>query len=209
MKPSAILVAALACSATAAPVLETRQFGLGGIFGLPLSIFGQGINLAGDIFDSAACAFSTVIGGRSSLCFNQAGRSDGNGKGVTIVIKVGANGGANGGASGGANGGASGGLTGGISGGISGSLGGGIAGGSGGSTGDSDANGNADGAIDADKAMDEFGYGFKYKTVGDRWRITITPNNKELEECEEFYPKDSEKGIQELVAEAALECLNK
>ena len=187
--------------ANAPPQLETRQFGLGGglggIFSAPLSIFDQGLNLAGNIFDSAACAFGAVIGGRSSLCFSQASRTDGNGKGVTIVIK------------GGANGGATGGLTGGISGGISGATGGSISGATSGSTGDSDSQDNAGGAMDADKAMDEFGYGFKYKTVGDKYRITITPNNKALEECEELYPKGTEQTIQELVAEAALECLSK
>ncbi|KAG9250595.1 uncharacterized protein F5Z01DRAFT_665940, partial [Emericellopsis atlantica] len=185
MKPTTILIAALASSATAVPVLETRQFGLGGIFGIPAAIFGQGIDLASDIFDSAACAFGTVIGSRSSLCFNQAGKGGGNGKGVTLVIK------------GGANGGASGGLTGGLTGGISGSAGN--------SDSKGDASGEANGAIDIKEAKENFGYDFEYKTVGDQYEITITPNSKDLKPCTDKYNKD--KGIQQLVSEAAEKCL--
>lgn len=100
---TAVLVSALASGAVAAPVvsthqdssvkhanpiaqLETRQ---GGIFGLPGALVGGALDTGFGIFESAACAVSTFVAGRSQLCFNNNGKGGGDGSGITVSANTG------------------------------------------------------------------------------------------------------------------------
>ncbi|ODA78898.1 hypothetical protein RJ55_04488 [Drechmeria coniospora] len=78
MKVIAALVslAAMATAAPASPIINVSV--AGGTSGAP-GIFGQGSNLVSNIFDSAACLVSNVIGGGNPNCRGQGVGTTGDG----------------------------------------------------------------------------------------------------------------------------------